>query len=172
MQQSQMACLMLDPVSGAEWALALNAGSNCLDFGSCLRFIDIGDPIFRQTYWGLREFDTPRTLHHAPPKAAPMPMLRAPNEPSAERIALHITHDGNQVMVLLNRKRFEAPLPYATRTLVLPVMAPDVGREEPMRPSREILVSCRANHEMHVVRHQAGCEYWHLDKLLGLGDQR
>src|SRR6187399_1916894 len=44
--------------------------------------------------------------------------------------------------------------------------------ENPMHPMGDVLCKVGAHDEMHVVRHEAGCEYWQLPSLLRARDQR
>jgi hypothetical protein len=127
-------------------------------------------PVRRKRDWGL---GNQHSIERVTPacKAAPRPLFRACDEPRAQRVTLNVAHDCQQVPVLLDRKRLEAPLPDPARRSVLEMVAVDMCRQQPVHPSADVLCTVLGYHEVEVVRHDAERQHPQRDSLLSLLDQ-
>jgi hypothetical protein len=130
-----------------------------------LGFVDQVTPVRWQ--WNRRRSDRHwRQRRGSPRETSPAPIFRALDEIGAERVALDVAHDRQQVVVLLNQKRPVSTLPDVARRSVLGVIPANVGGEQPARPRTKVVVGSRSDHEMKMIGHQASRENRYLDALL------
>lgn len=155
--QSQFGRSRVDPPVGSVGALTVDAGSQCLEllFGLCR--IDPTWPVARQRAGWAGQFRPGRPAQ-APREAAPGPVLGPCDEPGPQRIPFHVAHHREQVFVLFDRKRLEAPLPHAPTRAVGPMESERVSRQQPLHPSADVAGAVLCCHDMEVVRHDADGE--------------
>src|SRR5262245_19291583 len=89
-----------------------------------------------------------------------------------QRIALHVAHDSQQVMIFLDWEGLEAHLPDPSGRRVLLVIPAYVSGEQPMHPIREIFCARGPHYKMNVVGHQAYGEQRYNQTLLSSRDER
>src|SRR5262249_9953478 len=70
------------------------------------------------------------------------------------RIALDVSQHRQQVVVLLDRKGLETPLPHMAARGVVFVITANVSREQPLHPAAQIAVFVRPQDQMEVVGHE------------------
>ena len=97
----------------------------------------------------------------------PAPVSRLGHQLHADRIEEDIAEDGEQVMVLLNRKTLEASLPDMPVTSVMPMIATDMTGHPPLHKRAEGGLSGWLHDQMEMIGHQAETE--NLDGMSGLG---
>jgi hypothetical protein len=78
----------------------------------------------------------------------PGPVSRVLDQPCANRIAEHVAEDREEVVVLLNRRTFEAALPDMTMTPVMPMIAAHMARHPPLHKRTECVRGRGLQHEM------------------------
>ncbi len=74
--------------------------------------------------------------------------------------------------IFLDRKRLEASLPHVARGVVALVVAPHVGRQQPLEVAREVAFSPRPQDQVKVIRHETEPQHAHLHTFTGLLEQR
>lgn len=75
------------------------------------------------------------------------------------------------MVILLNRKRLEAPLPYRAAGVVVTMGAADMRRQQPVHPAAEVTISRWPECPVDVIRHQAGSQHAQGHALTGLAEQ-
>ena len=73
------------------------------------------------------------------------------------------------MIVIFHRKRLEPSLPYVPGGTVVPMVAPRMGRKQPLHPTAEITIVMGPQEEMEMVRHQAVTEQINGYALASLG---
>ena len=107
----------------------------------------------------------------APSQARPGPGFGLRHEAGPQRIALHIAQHGEQVLVLIDRKRLKTPLPHVAAAVVVPMVAADMGGEQPLHPAAQVAVAARPEHEVEMVGHQHVAQDSQRQPLVGLRHQ-
>src|SRR5690349_5682265 len=69
------------------------------------------------------------------------------------------------MVVFLNREGFEAALPDVSAAAVVPMVAADVRRHQPLHPASEVAVLIGPEHQVKVVGHQAVAQDPHPQTL-------
>lgn len=93
-------------------------------------------------------------------------MLRPTHQFRSHGIALDVAQHGHQVIVILQRKRLETPLPHMARTVVVAIVSLGMSRQEPLDPPSEVGIAVRPEHQVKVVWHQTIAKKIHLKSLL------
>jgi len=96
------------------------------------------------------------------PKSAMVPSFRPGYQTRAERISLDVPADDQNVLVILDRKAFEAGLvPMAlSRSVVMGVIRLSVRRRHPAKPLTHPAVFGWTQHQVPMIGHQpVGVEY-------------
>jgi hypothetical protein len=168
---AQLRGLVVHPCRFAEWPLTIHAIANFSDFSRRLRLIDEMSPVRRERNGTFNEGNR-RSPGGSPRQACPLPVLRAFDEFRAERISLDVSHDRQQMVVLLNQESLEPALPEPAIRRVLRVMPTNVCREQPLHPATHTFGTGRAHHEMYVIRHEASSKNGETQSLLRAMNQR
>ena len=77
------------------------------------------------------------------------PGFGATDQAGMQRVALDISQDHQQMVIILDRKSLESALPDVPRRVVMALIAADVRGQQPVHPATEIAVSqgtCGAGH--------------------------
>ena len=90
-----------------------------------------------------------------PAQARPSPFFGSADQPRSQRVALDVPQNGQQVLIFLDRKRFEPALPDVTAGPVTPQVAAHVRGHQPMHPAADIAVLARPEREVEMIGHQA-----------------
>ena len=156
----------LDPILAAEWRAAGDAAANGREFALALHAVHCCQPMARQLDRRRRQ---KRTIGVFRPQAEarPTPILGAIDKLRSQRIALDVAQHGQEMLIALDRKRFEPPLPHVAAAAVMPVIAADVARQQPLHPATEIAVAVRPKDEVKMVWHQAPADQAHRQPLAG-----
>jgi hypothetical protein len=85
----------------------------------------------------------------------PWPRHGVADEARPQGIALNVAHDSQQMLVVLDRKCLESPLPDSPTGPFAPVKATHVRRQQPLHPTGKRTRLSRNHHEVKVVRHEA-----------------
>jgi hypothetical protein len=93
------------------------------------------------------------------------------DEASANRIALYIPQDGQQVPILLYRESLVRALPHSTARAVAKVVPVGMGGLQPMHPSADVDPVLGADDQMKMVWHHTCGEEIELDPLLCFANQ-
>jgi len=104
-----------------------------------------------------------REMGHA--QARPGPLDSLFDQPGTNGIAQHIPQDGQEMVVLLNGKTFEAPLPYMPMTSVVPMVAADMTGHPPLHEAAQCSDCGRLHNQVKMIRHET--EAKHVDRMLG-----
>ena len=106
--KSQCGGELLLPLGRTKGLLAVHTGAEGGEFMCNERLINPRYPLLGQrNRGGIRE------MGHAQPRPGPLDSLF--DQPGTNGIAQHIPQDGQEMVVLLNGKTFEAPLPQKQR---------------------------------------------------------
>ena len=98
----------------------------------------------------------------------PQPILGARHQVGTHGVAFDVAEDHEQVLVVLNGERPEAPLPDMAAAVVVLVVAADVGGKQPAHVVTELTVLIGPEGEVKVVWHQGVGEQTHPGALAGL----
>ena len=98
----------------------------------------------------------------------PRPVFRAAHEVCPQGVSLHVTQDRPQVLVFLDRKRLETPLPDVPARMVVTMVSPHVRGHQPLHPSAQIAVAVRPQHQMKMVGNQTPSKQPHRQPLCRL----
>ena len=86
------------------------------------------------------------------------------DQPGTNGIAQHITQDGQEMVILLNGKTFETPLPHMPMTPVVPMVAADMTGHPPLHEAAQCSDGGWLHHQVKIIRHQT--EAKHVDWML------
>jgi hypothetical protein len=75
------------------------------------------------------------------------------------------------VVVVLNGKRLESPLPDMTAAVVVPMVAADVRRHQPLHPTAQITIFVRPEQKVEMVVQQAVPDQSHANFVVCLPHQ-
>lgn len=147
-----------------------HAPSERFQLGVGLGLVHLRDPIVRAHHrpfgeerWGCR--------FRPASQARPWPVLGSFHEVGAPRVALDVTKDGQQV-VILDEEGTVSPLVHAPRrSVVMASIPPNVSREQPVHPSTHVLVTPRPQDKVKMVRHEAVGEHSHRNASTRLLDE-
>jgi hypothetical protein len=89
----------------------------------------------------------------------------------AQCVSLDVPQHGQQVLVLLDRKRLEASLPDMPASAVMPMIASHVAGEQPLHPAPQIAVLSRPDNQVKMIRHHAIAQHAHRQPLARPRDQ-
>ena len=89
-------------------------------------------------------------------QTAPTPVFRPLHLIRSQSIAFHIPADGQKVVIVLNRKRFESPLIKMTRPSRFAMRVPPlrVSQRQPANKARQLIIVLRPHHQVPVISHQ------------------
>ena len=89
-------------------------------------------------------------------QTAPTPVFRPLHLIRSQSIAFHIPADGQKVVIVLNRKRFESPLIKMTRPSRFAIRMPPlrVSQCQPAHKARQLIIFLRPHHQVPVISHQ------------------
>lgn len=156
------------PGFGTEGAPATDRQANRLDLGLGHRAVHKPGPIATTEERVLRH---DRCLTgQSGPQARPGPVLGPGNQRRAEGVALDVARDGHEMFVVLDRERLEPALPDVSAMGIMPEIAPNVRRHQPLHPPREVAVAVGPQDEVEVVGHQAVGEQSHGQPQTRLAD--
>jgi hypothetical protein len=107
----------------------------------------------------------------SPPKAAPLPVLGALDEPGAQRVALDVSTDRDEVIVRLNGKGLESALVQVAAAHASAMRVPSlrVRHREPCHERRQAAILLRGKDQVPVRWHNAIREQADGNAGLGLG---
>jgi hypothetical protein len=86
-------------------------------------------------------------------------------------ILFDVAHHAEQMRVLLDRKRFEPPLPHMTTRVVPPVIPSNMRRQQPLHPPAEFPIEIGPQGQVKMVGHQTVRQYSHRDSLGGIAQE-
>jgi len=161
---------LADPARMAEGRSAVDAATKGLEFLGRLRLVDLSRPAARAVDGRLSR-QVGRILQTIHPEARPRPVFGGADELGAERVALDVGQDAEQVRVLLNREGAEAALPDVAATAMAAVVAADVAGEQPLHESAEVAIAAGPEDEVEVIGHQAEGGHAHGQALAAGGEQ-
>ncbi len=158
------------PLCLAKRRSSINALSECLQFpfgfsafhyAGPLRWFR-NRPIRQQSHWAtsLRRLE-----------ARPLPILAPLHELRSQRIAFDVPQGCQKVVIILNGKGFEPPLPDMPTSLVVPMVPTNMGCHQPLHPPTEVTITLRPKHQMKMVGHEAIADQPHRDSFMGLTHQ-
>ena len=163
-----------DPAVVAKRPAPLCTQSQCLQFRRRLRFVDHVRPVFRVGQGPGTEQARPLIRRmHTLPQAAPGPLLRTvAHELRPQTIALDVAAYGVEMVILLDRKRFEPALVEMARAdvVVMGVPALRVRQGEPGHEARQVPALVRPQDQVPVVGQQAIGQDAHRHLRLGLAE--
>jgi len=107
------------------------------------------------------------------PQATPPPLLGALNQVGAQRVALNVTANGEEMGVLLHDEGLKAPLIQMTGTCSRAMRVPALRVREGYQAHvvGEVPIVPRPQHEMPVVRHQTPRENTHGNTILNFSER-
>ena len=97
----------------------------------------------------------------------PRPLRDRLHDLGTNGVAQHVAQHGEQVVILLNRKTFEAALPDMAMTPVMPMIAAYVARHPPLHERTQRVSGLGLQHEVKMIRHEA--EAQDANPVLGFG---
>src|SRR5258708_38930028 len=79
----------------------------------------------------------------SPPQAGPAPVLRSLDQVGAERVAFNVTHDSEEMRILLHGETLETPLieMATTQRMVMRVPAHRMGVRQPLHEGSQFAVT-------------------------------
>ena len=94
----------------------------------------------------------------------PLPVLTALDHVRSHWIPLRITQHGQIVLIGLDRKRFESPLPDVPAGFIVPLVTANMRRHEQLQPATEVSIFMRPQQQAEIVRHQTipSQPHWYL----------
>jgi hypothetical protein len=140
------------PAGTAERRATLHALPQRGQFCFGLRFVNQHGPVVWSCHWAGGQ-DRVADACHTLPQARPGPSVGSSRQLGPQRIALDIPQDCQIVVVFLDRKRLEPPLPDVAAASVMPVVTPDVGGHQPLHPATEIAIAVGTQDQVKMVRH-------------------
>lgn len=103
--------------------LAIHAGAERDEFIIDERLINLREPVGRH-------LEGRRIAQMRESQTRPGPVHHVFDQPRAHRIAEHVAEDREEMAVVLNGKTFEPAVPHMSVTVVVPMVATDMSREE------------------------------------------
>lgn len=128
-----------DPGVGAERAVATDGGGHGVGFRLGHGGVHPLGPAGLALEAGRVELRRPFEAGPSDAQARPRPVLGPRDQAGPQRIPLDVADDGPQMVVVLTRECLEPPLSGAPGLPVMTQRPPDVGRRQPVHPSREVL---------------------------------
>ena len=102
----------------------------------------------------------------------PLPLPGRSHHSGADRIAFHIAHRRQQMLVLFHPKAFEPPLPDMTAGSIMAMTATPMTGHPPLHPPAQDLTPGRLEQQVKRIRHQATGQHLHGVPFLSLAHQR
>ncbi len=137
------------PGFGAVGSIPAKRESDRRDFGFGHRSVDEVRPVGPTGSWPWIE-DQPLGLQ---PKARPSPIIGSSDHAGAERVPLHVTDDGQRMLILMDRKGLEPPRRTWPLWPVVSQIPAHVGSQQPVHPPAQIAVGMGPKHGVEVVRY-------------------
>src|ERR1035438_2510204 len=72
------------------------------------------------------------------------------------------------MLVLLDRKRLETPLPDVSAGMVVAMVSPHMRSQQPLHPAAQVAIAVRPQHQMKMVGYQTPSEHPHRQPLSSL----
>ena len=96
-------------------------------------------PISPPLDWPIRQqrSDLIRSVQTCP-QTAPLPILGALNDCSAQRISFHVSDHDQQMCVALHREGLESPLPYVPVGAMMAMISSHVTGQQPLHPRAQV----------------------------------
>ncbi len=101
-------------------------------------------------------------------RARPDPILGARNKAGADGVAFDVAQHSKQVVVFLDGKAFESPLPNVSARMIVMMVASDMCGEQPGHVVAELAVFAWPKGEVEMVGHQAKGQQADGNMLIGL----
>src|SRR6202011_970907 len=111
--------------------------TQALDLDLGLRLVDVVEPALGARHWARIEQRLAPTERRG---TGPEPILGALHQAGADGIALDVAEDGQQVVVLLDRKATKSSLPDVAAGVIVLVVAADMGGEQPHHVVAQVAV--------------------------------
>lgn len=106
-----------------------------------------------------------------PTQAGPGPVLGFLDQASSKGIPLNVADDRSEIIVFLDRERFESALPHVTAGMVVPVVATNMRGHQPLHPGAEVTIADRPDNQVKMVGHQTVTNDAYWSTLAGQFDQ-
>jgi hypothetical protein len=103
-------------------------------------------------------------------QAGPGPLLGSLHQTGPQRIPLDVPQNHQKVFVLLDQKGLEPALPDVSAGMVMPLLAPDMGCQEPVHPAAQVPVLGRPEGQVEMIGHQTIGQHPHGIPEGGLGN--
>lgn len=107
-------------------------------------------------------------------QTSPLPIFRALAKLRSKSVPFHVSANGQEVLIALDRKRFKASLiqmAFACR-VVVGVVSLGVCQDEPLSKTAHFPVHIRADTHVPVIGHQTKREQANIEAFNGLGKHR
>ena len=88
-------------------------------------------------------------------EAGPEPLRGAFDQACPQRVALHVTHNGQEVFILIDGEGFEAALPDVAAAAVTLAVAVHVSGQEPLHPGAQVAIAMRPEYSVEMIGHHA-----------------
>ena len=135
----------------------MHAPTDCRQLRFGLRGVDVLAPPRLAGQWPCcQKFAISGGVTQPPPEAAPSPLFRPTREFGPQGIAFHVTADGVEMIVGLDRKGLEPALVKmaGTGSMIVGMSAHGVRMRQPSAKVSELAITARFEHKMPVVGHK------------------
>ena len=168
--QAQCGGGLENPWLGTEWCVPLHASADRLHLALEHRRVHRFHSTLPARYrTGIEQRLRSAASDHS--QAGPGPPLGPLHQTSPQRVPLDVPQNHQKVFVLLDRKGFESPLPNVAGGVIMPLVAADVGREQPVHPAAQVSISQGPERQMKMVRQHAICQNPHGVPQLRFGQE-
>jgi len=170
--ESQSRCRRFRPSVIAEWRAPRDTLFDRCFFSGCQWLVNPRKPVGLAGYRPRIKLWPPEG-RSSRRRTRPLPHTRGRDRQAcgAYGVPLHIPHDRQYVLIALNRKCLESPLPDMSAARVMLVIPPHVACHEPLHPPAQIAVAVWPQNEMKMIRHEAVRQQSHGYAVARLGHQ-
>jgi len=142
-----------------KWRPTVYASTKALDLCIRHRLVHPSCPPARQGHWEGNYRHA--ALRLTPTKTRPQPLFCTIHQSRPQGITFDIPQHRHKMIVLLNRKCFESPLPHMATGPIVAMVPAYMRRQQPLHEPTQVPILPRPEDQMKMIRHQAVGQHPH-----------